>query len=227
MPHPCSYLPGKTATTLFIDPHQPPDGETFNRFTRQGFRRSGELIYRPHCHGCAECVPVRVPVRRFVPNRGQRRVRARNQDLKIIRRDPVFSPEHFDLYLRYQSSRHAGGGMDDPNPEKYLHFLVHSHVDTVFYEMRAGERLLCVAVVDHLPDALSAVYTFFDPDEKARGLGVYSVLWEIDHARALNLNWLYLGYWIKDNRKMAYKSKYRPLEAYRRGRWIPLTSPIE
>jgi arginine-tRNA-protein transferase len=222
MPHPCGYLPGKIATMLFIDPHDPPDATTFNRFTLQGFRRSGELVYRPHCHGCAECTPVRVPVRRFQPNRGQRRAQARNRDVEITRCEPVFSQEHFELYRRYQAQRHGGGGMDDPNPQKYLQFLVHSQVDTAFYEMRTGGRLLAVAVADHLPDALSAVYTFFDPDEKTRGLGVYAVLWEIARARELNLEWLYLGYWIRENTKMAYKSNYRPLEAYRRGRWTEL-----
>lgn len=224
LPHPCSYLPGKIATTLFIDPRDPPDAATFDRFIRQGFRRSGELIYRPHCHDCAECIAVRVPVRQFRSNRGQRRVQARNRDVTVIRREPVFSQEHFELYLRYQANRHTGGGMDDSNPQKYIYFLVNSQVDTAFYEMRTGDRLLAVAVVDHLPDALSAIYTFFDPDERSRGLGVYAVLWEIEHARELNRDWLYLGYWIRENTKMAYKANYRPLEAYRRGRWSTLVT---
>lgn len=224
MPHPCSYLPGKTATTLFIDPRFALDETAFNRFTRQGFRRSGDLIYRPHCRSCSECVPVRIPVHRFRPNRGQRRVRARNRDLVVTRCEAAFVQEHFDLYLRYQARRHADGGMDDPDPQKYRHFLLGSQVDTAFFEMRVDQKLLGVAVVDHLPDAISAVYTFFEPDESARGLGVYALLWEIEYARRTGRNWIYLGYWIKDSPKMAYKTNYRPLEAYRHGRWIALVA---
>ena len=224
MPHPCSYLPGRMATTLFIDPRYPLDSRTYEYFTRRGFRRSGDLIYRPHCRNCSECVPVRIPVARFRPNRSQKRVWKKNRDVTVTAHSPVFVQEHFDLYLRYQEKRHAGSGMDDPDPQKYLNFLVGRQMDTTFYEMRLDNRLLGVAVVDHLPDGLSAVYTFFDPNEQARGLGTYAVLWEVEHARELELSRLYLGYWIKESPKMAYKTSYRPLEAYRNGRWVTLVS---
>jgi arginine-tRNA-protein transferase len=225
MPHSCSYLPGRAATTLFVDPRYAMDSAKFGRFMQLGWRRSGDLVYRPHCHHCTACVPVRIPVSRFTPGRGQRRVWRRNHDVEIRPRRPEFDAEHFALYQRYQQSRHPGGGMDEVDPQKYLEFLVGRHVETMFYEMRLGSRLLGVAVVDHLPDGLSAVYTFFDPQEKARAPGVYAVLWEAGQAQRLGLPYLYLGYWIRESPKMAYKVNYQPLEAYQGGCWIPLDPP--
>lgn len=222
MPHPCSYLPGRTATTLFIDPRFPLNDEHYASFMRLGFRRSGDLIYRPHCAECNACVPVRIPVARFASNRAQRRVWRKNRDLQIIAKPAVYVQEHFDLYVRYQSERHAGGGMDDADAQKYLNFLIGRRIDTTFYEMRAADRLLGVAVVDRLSDGLSAVYTFYDPLEQARSLGTFAILWEVQHARALGLPWLYLGYWIAQSQKMSYKTNFHPLEAYRNGHWADL-----
>ncbi|HEY8553319.1 MAG TPA: arginyltransferase [Burkholderiales bacterium] len=225
MPHPCSYLPGKTAATLFIDPRFPLDRERYGTFTRLGFRRSGDLIYRPHCPGCNACVPVRIPAARFTPNRGQRRVWKRNAGVEVVAHPPVFVQEHFDLYLRYQSVRHPGGGMDDPDPQKYMNFLTGRRVETVFYEMREHGTLLGVAVVDRLNDGLSAVYTFYDPDRTTRGLGTFAILWQVEEARRLGLPWVYLGYWIAESPKMAYKTRFRPIEAYRGGQWTELDPP--
>lgn len=227
MPHPCSYLPGRTATSLFLDPRQPLDSRQYAGFMRLGFRRSGDLIYRPHCRECHACIPVRIPVERFRPDRTQRRVWKRNRDLSVVARPPLYSAEHFELYQRYQSTRHPGGGMDDPDPKKYINFLASQHIHTVFYEIRCREQLLGVAVTDILPDGLSAVYTFFDPDEKQRSLGVYAVLWQVAQAAERHLPWLYLGYWIKESPKMSYKGNYRPLEIFRDGHWIPHDSRLD
>ncbi len=225
MPHPCSYLPGRVATSLFVDPRAPIDGATYASYMRLGFRRSGDLVYRPHCRDCQACVPVRVPTATFQPSRSQRRILTRNRDLRVTAHAPAYDSEHFALYLRYQKSRHAGGGMDDPDPQKYTNFLLSRHVQTVFYEFKLRARLVGVAVVDHLPDGLSAVYTFFDPAEQRRSLGVFAVLWQIQRARELKLPWVYLGYLIRECAKMSYKENYRPLEAYLDGHWRPLDPP--
>jgi arginine-tRNA-protein transferase len=219
MPHPCSYLPGRMATTLFVDPRYTLDKERFGRFMQLGFRRSGDLVYRPHCLDCTACIPVRIPVSEFRMRRRHRRVWNRNGDLAVVTQPPHFDRAHFELYLRYQSVRHPGGGMDDPDPRKYTQFLIGHGIETQFLEFRQARRLLAVAVMDVLPDGLSAVYTFYEPDEAARGLGVHAILWEIERARALGLPYLYLGYWIKECPKMSYKADYRPLEIYRQGRW--------
>jgi len=219
MPHACSYLAGRQSTILFVDPQRVLEPGEYGEFVRQGFRRSGDLVYRPHCQQCNACVPVRVPVRVFQPNRSQRRVWAKNRDLEVIEKPVRFDSAHFDLYRQYQMRRHPESGMNDADPQKYLGFLASRQVETLFYEMRLGPRILGVAVADLLPDGLSAVYTFFDPDEKIRGLGVYAVLWEIAEARRRGLEYLYLGYWIGESPKMSYKIKYQPLDAYQHGHW--------
>ncbi len=223
--HPCSYLPQQTASTLFIDPRFPVTPELFGDFNRRGFRRSGDLIYRPHCPSCQACIPVRIDVRRFAASRAQRRTAQRNQDLTISRQPAGFDAEHFLLFLRYQHARHPGGTMANPDPPTYLRFLVGRHADTGFYEFRVAGQLYAVAVVDHLTDGLSAVYTFFDPRFPERGLGTAAILWQIAETRRLGLPYLYLGYWVKDSAKMAYKARFAALEAYRNGRWAPFTPP--
>ncbi|MFQ5935173.1 MAG: arginyltransferase [Acidiferrobacterales bacterium] len=222
MPHACSYLPGRVATTLFVNPQQRLDPHLFGQLARHGFRRSGDFVYRPHCRECDACVPVRVSTDSFVPNRSQRRTRRKNRDVTVRRCEAAFRQEHFDLYLGYQQARHPGGGMDERDPERYVKFLVTRHVPTDFYELRHGSRLLGVAVADILPDGLSAVYTFYDPAEAKRGLGVYAILFEIEHARYLGLPWVYLGYWIEQSSKMKYKRHFRPLQAYKHGTWLSL-----
>ena len=220
--HACSYLPNQTASTLFIDPRFPVTPDLLGDFNRRGFRRSGELIYRPHCEGCQACVPVRIPVEAFVPSRAQRRTQGRNEDIVVSAHPAHFNPEHFTLFVRYQDARHAGGAMADPDPSSYLRFLVSRHSATTFHELRIDGTLAGVAVVDALPDGLSAVYTFYDPSLTQRGLGTYAILWQIAEARRRGLPFLYLGYWIKDSEKMAYKARFQPLEAYRNGCWSPL-----
>ena len=219
--HACSYLPDQTASTLFIDPRYPVTPELLGDFNRRGFRRSGGLIYRPHCQGCQACVPVRIPVEAFVPSRAQRRTAARNDDVVVSVRPAGFDAEHFALFLRYQDARHPGGAMANPDPATYLRFLVSRHSSTAFHEFRIDGVLAGVAVIDTLPDGLSAVYTFYDPSLGRRGLGTYAIVWQIAETQRRGLPFLYLGYWVKDSEKMAYKAGFRPLEAYRNGRWSP------
>ena len=218
--HECSYLPNREAVTVFADPDYRKDTALYSVLSRYGFRRSGQHIYRPRCPSCQACVPVRVPVREFEPRRSQRRAWRANQDLQVIAREPLFEEEHFELYQRYLLSRHKGGGMDNPTPEQYMEFLASPWSDTVFYEFRLDGRLLGVTVADQLEDGLSAVYTFFDPQSSNRSLGVFAVLCSLAEARRRGLDWLYLGYWIKEARKMSYKTEYRPLEFFRNGHWM-------
>jgi arginyl-tRNA--protein-N-Asp/Glu arginylyltransferase len=220
MPHPCSYLPGRMATMLFVSPQQVLDTRTFAELTRHGFRRSGDFVYRPHCQTCQACVPVRIPVSSFRANRSQRRAWRRNQDLTVCRCEAEFKQEHFELYLRYQSTRHPAGGMDEGDPERYVRFLTTRHCTTDFYELRLADQLLGVAVADILPDGLSAVYTFYDPAAATRSLGVFAILFEIEHARQLGLPWVYLGYWIAQCEKMSYKRNFGPLQIYQNGVWL-------
>lgn len=218
-PHTCHYLPERQAVNLFVDPDFPLDTGCYSGLARLGFRRSGQYIYRPHCPSCQACIPIRLPVSKFRPNRNQRRNLRRNAGLSFSERPAEYQEEHYRLYTRYLVQRHKDGGMDNPDPASYRAFLISSWCETRFHEIREGQRLLGVAVVDHLDDGLSAVYTFFDPDETHRSLGRYAVLMEIQLARSLGLDWLYLGYWVSGCRKMSYKNEYRPLQYFFEGRW--------
>ncbi len=218
-PHTCGYLPGRETVNLFTDPGAPMNMAIYGRLVDFGFRRSGSHVYRPRCPACQACVPLRIPVDAFRPNRNQRRCLQHNAELRIIPRRAVFDDEHFALYRRYLASRHAGGGMDNPRPDQYLSFLTSPWAETLFVEYRHEERLLAVSVLDVLEQGLSAVYTFFDPEQGQRSLGRLAVLWAIEESRRRSLGWLYLGYWIGASPKMRYKQEYRPLELLLDGRW--------
>lgn len=222
-PHPCAYLPEREAVTQFIDPSQVLNTQLYSQLVDVGFRRSGEFVYRPRCGSCQSCRPARLPTGLFQPSRSQRRTWRRNQDLEVNFIPADFQEEHFALYRRYISNRHAGGDMDVTNPERYREFLLSTWSDTWCYEFRLGPRLVSVAVIDRLTQGLSAVYTFFDPEFSDRGLGTFAVLWEISAAQRMGLPWVYLGYWIQECSKMSYKNRFRPLEIYRNGFWQSLT----
>jgi arginyl-tRNA--protein-N-Asp/Glu arginylyltransferase len=220
--HACSYIPGLSARTLFVDPLHRVDATTYGLLLERGFRRSGTHIYRPACTRCHRCVSVRIPVREFVPSRSQRRNWKRNaSDLSWTSRPAAFHPGHYRLYQAYLQSRHADGSMaEDASPSSYFDFLVAPWGgETRFLELRTGSRLMAVAVTDVLPRALSAVYTFFDPELSDRAPGTCAILAQIREAQRLGLDYLYLGYWIGECRKMSYKDRYRPTEAWTGEGW--------
>jgi arginine-tRNA-protein transferase len=206
-----------------VDPDIEMDAELYDLLLRQGFRRSGRHVYRPWCGHCSACISSRIPVAHFRPRRIQRRVWRRNQDLSVRVMPGQFRSGQFELYQRYLRARHQDGGMDPDDPGAYTTFLISPWCETRFYEFRAGQRLLAVAVVDVLKSGLSAVYTFFDPVEPHRSLGVHALLYQIEQARSMGLPYVYLGYWVPGSRKMDYKSGFHPLEIYRDKRWQALS----
>ncbi len=217
--HPCSYFADRSSRIIFLDPDTPMSPALYGELVDQGFRRSGDNIYRPACSGCDDCIPLRVPTGRFQPRRAQRRIWRNLEDLRVVGRSAEFDSEHFRLYRRYINARHGGGPMASPSELQYMQFLVCDWVDTLFFEIRRGNRLLAVAVTDLLPQGFSAVYTFFEPELESLSPGVFALLWQIDEAKRRRLPWLYLGFWIPGCKKMEYKSRYRPLQAYLQGRW--------
>lgn len=219
-PHACSYLPNEQATTLFLDPSQPMDVKVYAELSDLGFRRSGDHLYRPHCQRCNACIPARIPTAGLQLNRQQKRILKRNADLSITGVRPAFTEEYYQLYSNYIEQRHFDGDMYPPSREQFQMFLVRDLPFSRFYEFRLGSRLLAVAVTDVLPNGLSAVYTFYDPSEERRSLGRYAILWQVQEAERLDLNAVYLGYWIKNCRKMNYKTEYRPIELLINQRWV-------
>ena len=221
-PEPCSYLADRKSVSAFANPHMDMDMETYNELIRHGFRRSGGYIYRPHCPHCQECISVRVPIKQHRFSRNEKRAIRRNSDIKINIMPGRFRDEHFDLYRRYISSRHNEGSMANPSKSDYHRFLICDWTDTLFFEYRLNRILIAVAVCDVTDSGLSAVYTFFDPDYTERSPGHFAILNQIDESCKRDLDYLYLGYWIRDCDKMSYKRRYKPLEAYLNEQWVAL-----
>lgn len=221
-PEPCSYLDNHKAVSAFANPHMEWDMRTYNELIQHGFRRSGGYIYRPHCPSCQECISVRIPVRRHRYSRNEQRVIRRNSEIKTYIMPGRYRDEHFDLYRRYINNRHNDGSMANPSKSDYHRFLLCDWTDTLFFEYRHNHILVAVAVCDLTDSGLSAVYTFFDPDYAARSLGHFAILDQIRETRQRDLNYLYLGYWIKNCDKMNYKRRYKPLEAYLNDQWVSL-----
>lgn len=222
-PYDCPYLEGRTAISAVYDPNVPVDGNLYGELIRYGFRRSGRRLYRPHCPGCSACESLRIPAGTFRPSRSHRRARRRSEDLAVTVLPPEYWPEHFALYRKYQRHRHPGGEMDFEDPGDFARACLESPVDTRLITFRdPGGRLVAVAITDFLPTGLSAVYTFFDPDQTQRSPGTLAILWQIQHARELGLPHVYLGYWIRDCGKMAYKSRFRPAEVWTGRSWREL-----
>lgn len=222
--YPCSYLADKTARSLVATPNHLVSAETYSRMVQNGFRRSGLYTYRPYCDHCEECVPVRIEVDPFAPTRSQKRAATRLGRLRVEIQPLRFEPDHYALYLAYQKSRHAGGGMDQDDKNQYRQFMLQSNVDSQFVVFTEDDpisgqsHLKMISLMDVIEDGLSAVYTFFDPSDKS-GLGTCSIMWMIAHAKQLGLPYVYLGYWIEQSVKMNYKANFLPQQRLHQGGW--------
>lgn len=231
--YPCSYLPGKSARSKIAIFCTFPDSLAYAHLIRQGYRRSGHFIYRPECVHCQSCIPVRIPTEQFRANRAQRRAWKQHQHLLATWHPLHFDPQHFRLYQRYQQVRHKGSTkgstLESDDRTQYEDFLLKSNVDSFLVTFHQNSQLRMVSIIDQVPDGLSSVYTFFDPDVIDASYGTFNILWQIKQCQNKRLPYLYLGYWIAENRKMRYKSNFRPLQFFMKDQWqaMPMTAKAD
>ena len=215
-PLPCPYLPGRVERKLFtrLTGEKETDAEINATLTRAGFRRSHDIVYRPACHECNACIPVRIPVRAFTPSRSLKRIASINRDLTLEIGGTDVTEEQYALFTAYQATRHPDSDMARMSWSDFTHMLKEGEADTHIYQLRAPSGELVGGIItDHVSDGYSAVYSFFAPHQSRRSLGAQLILTLIEEARIRNLPYVYLGYWIAASRKMAYKARFQPLQA--------------
>jgi len=216
---PCSYLDKKNSQSAFVHPSFSLNTAIYSQLIEQGYRRSGNEVYTPHCPDCSKCIPTRIAADQFIATKNQKRCIKKNQNTSIVIKPATFEQAHYDMYMRYQKHKHGEGGMADSSPEDYINFLASSWCNTLFVEFSIDGELAAVTIVDRLEDALSAVYTFYEPKFSSYSLGNYAVLWQIQHAKEMHLEFVYMGFWITDCRKMSYKTQYQPIQGFIEKKW--------
>ena len=222
-PLPCPYLDGRMERRIVTELVGRDASALHDALTHAGFRRSHGIVYAPACTGCDACIPIRVIAGEFRPSRSHRRLWRRNAAFEVSERPPIATAEQFDLFVRYQYSRHADGDMAQMTFDDFRSLVEDTPVETTLVEIRDGDGALVAAVLtDRIEDGLSAVYSFFDPEREKDSLGTFLILWLVARARALALPYVYLGFWVAECRKMSYKSKFGPAEMRGRTGWIPL-----
>ncbi len=208
---PCSYLDNKQERLLIAIEEQLNTPEGYTWLMSQGFRRSGDQIYRPHCVNCKACQSIRLPVSEFTASKSQKRLLKKNKHF-TINISHQQQDNYYPLYQAYINAIHNDGAMYPPNYEQYQTFLSCHLTKQYFIETWDNDTLISVAVTDELLNGLSAVYTFYHPDYKKSALGVFSILQQIEIAKKFNKEFLYLGYQIDACKKMNYKNRYFPYQ---------------
>jgi arginine-tRNA-protein transferase len=223
-PLPCPYVAGRTERKVVTEITGPESDSLHDRLSRAGFRRSHNIAYAPVCPACQACVPIRIQAHNFRPDRTQRRILKANADVLADELPARATPEQFALFQRYQQDRHRSGDMATMSFYDYRAMVEDTPIETTIVEFRdPDERLIGACLTDRLGDGLSAVYSYFAPELDRRSLGTYTILWLIERSRALDLPYVYLGYWVPESRKMAYKARFNPSEILAGGAWRVLT----
>jgi arginine-tRNA-protein transferase len=223
-PLPCPYVAGRTERKVVTEITGPEAEQLHDRLSRAGFRRSHNIAYAPVCLGCRACIPIRIPVAEFTPDRTLRRIARANAGLRGFDMPARATAEQFQLFQRYQQARHTDGDMATMSFYDYRAMVEDTPIETALVEFRdPADRLVAGCLTDRLGDGLSAVYSYFLPELARRSLGTHAIMWLVEHAAGLGLPYVYLGYWVPESRKMAYKSRFRPSEILLAGTWRRLT----
>ncbi len=220
---PCPYIEGRAERRVVTELVGRDAVRLHDQLSMAGFRRSHGIVYAPACPGCQECIPVRIVAPGFTPSRSQRRILGKNLDVTADESGPAATTEQYQIFTDYQHARHASGDMAKMDFYEYQALIEETPIDTFVAEFRTPDgRLVGVMLADRVEDGLSAVYSFFDPEEDTRSLGTYMILWLIENARLQGLGYVYLGFWVESSRKMAYKATFPPLEMHTPEGWKPL-----
>ncbi|PZQ99430.1 MAG: arginyltransferase [Cereibacter sphaeroides] len=231
-PQACPYLEGRMERKLFTALQGEHAQKLNDTLSKQGFRRSQNVLYRPSCAECSACISARIRVADFEPSRTQKRVMRRNVDLMRNATSPWATEDQYALFRRYLDTRHADGGMADMDIFEFAAMIEETPIRSRVIEYtrppmsgESGRQLAAVCLTDLLDDGLSMVYSFYDPDLMDASLGTYVVLDHVDIAREAGLPYVYLGYWVPGSRKMGYKAKFGALEIYKGGQWQEIGDP--
>ena len=220
----CSYIDKMDAQSLVVTPYKSIKQSVFHDLIEKGFRRSGQYIYKPNCESCTACIPIRLEVNKFLPSKTQKRTIKNHSYLRAKEGALIFKQNHFDLYRKYQNSRHKVKNNAQNDLNDYNDFLIKSNVKSKLIEFWDGDSLKIVSIIDLVNEGISAVYTFFDSDDKKASFGTYAVTWLINWCKTQKFKYIYLGYWIGDCNKMKYKTNFKPYELYIGGYWQENTS---
>ena len=215
----CGYINNQEAQSMVATPYKKVDADTYSDLIQKGFRRSGQYVYKPQCNECSACIPIRICAKEFKRSQSQKRTLKKHSYVTAKILPLKFEEEHYSLYVHYQKNRHRLSSETNNDIADYNDFLIKSNVDTKIIEFRSEEKLLMVTIVDQLKDGISAVYTFYDCNDSKLSFGTYSILWLLNFCKNKNLNYVYLGYWINDSKKMKYKINFKPYELMINGAW--------
>ena len=215
----CGYINNQEAQSIVATPYKRIDTTTYADLIQQGFRRSGQYVYKPHCKECRACIPIRLCVKNFEISRSQKRTLKKHQQTTVRIIPLAFDEEHYRLYVNYQNTRHRHNSEMDNDIADYNDFLIKSNVNSMMVEFRIDNKLVMITIIDKVENGISAVYTFYDCSNPNLSLGTFSILWLLDFCIKEKSNYLYLGYWINESQKMKYKINFKPYELMINGVW--------
>ena len=223
-PQDCPYLDNQVERKLFTALYGSNSRRLNNSLSKQGFRRSQNVLYRPSCANCSACMSARISSREFKPSKSQKRILLKNSDIVRVVNPALATDAQYDLFKQYITERHPNGGMSDMDANDFTAMIEETNVESKlieYYAKKSGElELISFSLVDILDDGISMVYSVFNPDFKERSLGTYMILDHNNLTLEMDLQYVYLGYWVQGSSKMDYKKRFSSLEVFTNDKWV-------